>query len=69
MGAPLDRPVLITTSQDQSLSIELPSFATRCQSELGYQPMAAYRRLSPFDLAATPNLVSLHADPQDPLDP
>jgi len=69
MGAPLGRPVLITTSQDQSLSIELPSFATRCQSELGYQPMTAYRRLSPFDLAATPNLVSLHADPQDPLDP
>jgi DUF218 domain len=69
MGAPLDRPVLITTSQDQSLSIELPSFAQRNAAELGYQPMTAYRRLSPFDLAATPNLVSLHADPQDPLDP
>jgi len=69
MGAPLDRPVLITTSQDQSLSIELPSFAARNSAELGYQPMGAYKRLSPFDLAATPNLVSLHADPQDPLDP
>jgi hypothetical protein len=69
MGAPLDRPVLITTSRDQSLSIELPSFAQRNAAELGYQPMGAYRRLSPFDLAATPNLVSLHADPQDPLDP
>jgi hypothetical protein len=69
MGAPLGRPVLITTSQDQSLSIELPSFAARNAAELGYQPMGAYKRLSPFDLAATPNLVSLHADPQDPLDP
>ncbi|THD60693.1 YdcF family protein [Phenylobacterium sp.] len=69
MGAPLDRPVLITTSEDQSLSIELPAFAVRNTAELGYQPMTAYRRLSPFDLAATPNIVSLQADPQDPLDP
>jgi hypothetical protein len=69
MGAPLDRPVLIVTSQDQSRSIELPSFAQRNTAELGYQPMGAYKRLSPFDLAATPNIVSLQADPQDPLDP
>jgi hypothetical protein len=69
MGAPLGRPVLITTSRDQSLSIELPSFAARNTTELGYQPMTAYKRVSPFDLAATPNLVSLQADPQDPLDP
>ncbi|HEX3366622.1 YdcF family protein [Phenylobacterium sp.] len=69
MGAPLDRPVLITTSRDQSLSIELPSFAQRNAAELGYQPMTGYKRLSPFDLAAIPDLVSLHADPQDPLDP
>lgn len=69
MGAPLARPVLITTSQGQSLFIEASPFAARCQAELGYQPMTAYRRLSSFDLAATPNLVSLQADPQDPLDP
>ena len=69
MGAPLGKPVLITTSQDQSLFIETPAFATRCQAELGYQPMTAYRRLSPFDLTAAPNLASLQADPQDPLDP
>jgi hypothetical protein len=69
MGAPLSQPVLIVTSQDQSFSLELPSFAARNQAELGYLPMTAYKRLSPFDVTAVPNIVSLHADPQDPLDP
>ena len=69
MGAPMERPVLITTSQDQSFSLETPAFAARNKAELGYEPMTGYRRLSPFDVAATPNLVSLHADPSDPLDP
>ncbi len=69
MGAPASLPVLITTSQDQSFSIALPAFAARCQSELGYQPMTGYRRVSPFDLVATPNFVSLQTDPLDPLDP
>jgi hypothetical protein len=44
-------------------------FADRCARELGYQPVDILDRLSPFDLAARPNLISLHADPQDPLDP
>ncbi|MGZ3402439.1 MAG: YdcF family protein [Phenylobacterium sp.] len=69
MGAPMDRPVLITTSQDQSFSIESPAFATRNKAELGYEPMTAYKRLTPFDVSGVPNLVSLHADPSDPLDP
>ncbi len=68
-GAPMDRPMLITTSQDQSLSIELPSFAARNQAELGYVPVTGVKRLSPFDVSALPNLVSLHADMTDPLDP
>jgi hypothetical protein len=69
MGAPMDRPVLITTSQDQSFSIEAPSFATRNKAELGYEPMTGYRRLTPFDVSGVPSLLSLHADPSDPLDP
>ncbi|THD61545.1 YdcF family protein [Phenylobacterium sp.] len=68
-GAPMDRPMLVTTSQDQSRSIEAPSFAARNTAELGYAPLTAVRRLSPFDLAALPNIVSLHADLTDPLDP
>jgi hypothetical protein len=69
MGAPMGQPVLIATSQDQSFSIEAPSFAARNKAELGYEPMTGYRRLSPFDVSAIPNLTSLHADPSDPLDP
>ena len=69
MGAPMGQPVLITTSEDQSFSIEAPSFAARNKAELGYEPMTGYRRLSPFDVTAIPNLVSLHADSSDPLDP
>jgi hypothetical protein len=69
MGAPPATPILITSSGDQSLYIEGTAFAERCARELGYQPMTSLKRLSPFDLAGTANLVSLHADPQDPLDP
>ena len=69
MGAPADRPMLIVTSQDQSRYIGAKAFADRCQGELGYQPVSVGERLSPFDLAARPNLVSLHADLTDPLDP
>lgn len=69
MGAPAERPMLIVTSQDQSRYIEAKVFADRGQSELGYQPVSVGERLSPFDLAARPNLVSLHADLADPLDP
>ena len=68
-GAPLDRPMLITTSKDQSTSIELPSFATRNTAELGYVPVTQVKRLSPFDVSAMPNIVSLHYDMTDPLDP
>ena len=69
MGAPMTQPVLITTSQDQSFSIEAASFAARNKAELGYEPMTSYKRVSPFDVSGVPNLLSLHADPQDPLDP
>ena len=38
-------------------------------AELGYQPMTGLKRISPFELEGVANLTSLHADPQDPLDP
>ncbi|MEI7933254.1 MAG: YdcF family protein, partial [Alphaproteobacteria bacterium] len=68
-GAPMSRPVLVTTSQGQSASIEADAFRRRNEDELGYQPMTLVRRLNPNDLVMTPNIVSLHADPRDPLDP
>lgn len=68
-GAPMDRDVLIVTSKGQSSYIESKVFATRNQTELGYQPMTVGRRVSPFDLAMRPEIASLYADPTDPLDP
>jgi hypothetical protein len=68
-GAPMASPVLITTSRGQSASIESDTFRKRCEDELGYQPQTLVRRLSPNDLVMTPNVMSLHADPRDPLDP
>jgi hypothetical protein len=69
MGAPGGLPMLITTSQDQSGYIDGQAFAQRNTAELGYQPVTGLKRLSAFDLAGVANLTSLHADPQDPLDP
>jgi hypothetical protein len=69
LGAPLEKAMLITASEDSSQYIQSGEFRERCARELGYQPVDILNRLSPFDLAAGRNLMSLHADPQDPLDP
>jgi hypothetical protein len=69
LGAPAGKALLITTSGDQSRYIESAAFAQRNTAELGYQPVTGLKRVSPFDLAGVANLTSLHADPQDPLDP
>lgn len=68
-GAPQGLSVLVTTSQSQSAYIESSVFSVRCRDELGFQPMALLRRVSPFDLAMSLNIDSLHADSSDPLDP
>ncbi len=69
MGAPLEKAMVITASEDGSQYIQSREFADRCARELGYQPVDILDRLSPFDLVARPNLTSLHVDLQDPLDP
>jgi len=69
MGAPPEKAAVITASEDTSQYIESREFADRCARELGYQPVDILDRISPFDLRARPNLMSLHADSQDPLDP
>ncbi|MBS0333315.1 MAG: YdcF family protein [Proteobacteria bacterium] len=68
-GAPMNRPMLITTSRDQSAFIEAPLFAQRNQAELGYLPVTQVKRQTTFDVSTLPNIVSLHADMTDPLDP
>jgi len=68
-GIPFDRRALITTDVYQSRYIESPQFAERCRKELGYEPFESLHRISLFDLEWKPRLESLHADPEDPLDP
>lgn len=69
LGAPLDRPVLISTNAEQSSYIEGAVFAERNQRELGYQPGRVVTRLSPTELVFQPSPLSLRVDPADPLDP
>lgn len=68
-GLPAGRRALITTDVYQSRYIEAPLFAERCRKELGYVPFEGLKRISVFDLEWIPRPESLHADPEDPLDP
>jgi len=69
MRAPMDKPVVIIRQLGALDYILGEEFAVRCDQELGYQPMAQIAELSTFELTAQPNILSLHADPSDPLDP
>jgi len=68
-GAPLDRPILVTTTDYQSRYIEGQVFHDRCLRELGYLCFTDLKRLSLFDTELKLPLVSLHRDASDPLDP
>ncbi len=69
IGAPLDRPILVTTTDYQSRYIEGQVFHDRCLRELGYVCFSDFNRLSLFDTVMTLPRVSLHRDASDPLDP
>lgn len=69
LGAPTDKALLLTTSKSQSQYIESKRFQTRCENELGYQPVFIENRLSDFDLTMKINPMSHQLDPMDPLDP
>jgi hypothetical protein len=68
-GIPTDRPALITTQRYHLDSIASTAFDQRNDRELGYRPYVSTRRLSRFEVEWLPNVMSLHADPLDPLDP
>ncbi|MBL8140957.1 MAG: YdcF family protein [Acidobacteria bacterium] len=68
-GIPAERPALITTQQYHLDSIASAAFDERNERELGYRPYVSTRRLSRFEVEWLPNVMSLHADPLDPLDP
>ncbi len=67
---PIDKKVIITTSKSQvDYMLDLNTFTTRNQKELGYQPMDSLIKYSLYDIQAIPNVRSLHRDAIDPLDP
>ena len=68
-GIPADKPMVVTADMYQSKYMEGEIFTKRCLDELGYLPHKTVRRLSPFDLVLLPQIMSLHTDPIDPLDP
>lgn len=68
-GIPFDKDALIVTSESQSRYTEGPVFAERNLKELGYLPARIGARVSGFDLIFRPEILSLHRDALDPLDP
>jgi len=69
IGAPMDKQILLMKLDGLPEYIFTKDFSQRCTQELGYQPMIDIRDVSTFEISGLPNIVSLHADPQDPLDP
>lgn len=69
IGAPLARETVIICNPLQSAYIESPRFTDRNAAELGYQPGAVVRRISPTELVFRPSRTSERVDPRDPLDP
>lgn len=68
-GIPLDQKSLVVTNPSHSKYTDGETFKKRCQDELGYQPVNFHARLSPTTLEFTGNLVSLHQNSNQPLDP
>ncbi|MBY8823322.1 YdcF family protein [Sphingomonas colocasiae] len=71
-GAPMDKPLLVTTSVWQTQYIADPGkdgLAERSRRELGYPPYSDPRTISPVEASVMPDLRALHTDPNEPLDP
>lgn len=72
-GVPVDQPTIITSDTYQSIYIRAvdPSdiFGARCLDELGYLPWRSVVGLGEKDSCWLPSVASVHADPNDLLDP
>lgn len=69
IGAPFDRPYLVTTTDRQSQYIESEEFNTRFLAELGYVPYRFLERLNAHDVVLMPLRNAMRFNPEDPLDP
>ncbi len=61
--------MLVASDYAQLDMILNPAFDARCLRELRFLPYRSLRRLSPTQIEATPNDLSLQDDAMDPLDP
>ncbi|NSL87083.1 YdcF family protein [Chitinophaga sp. Mgbs1] len=68
-GMPTDKPMLCVSDALQLSYISSPVFIQRCMTELGYMPAKAITQEDLYFLSFKPQLISLHADARDPLDP
>ncbi len=71
VGAPLDKPVLVTSDIAQSfyISSHAAELDGRCQSDLGYLPYFDLKRVSANDSSYRPNPQSMQVTANDLLDP
>ena len=70
-GIPADKMALCTSTMDQIVYITDPKyrFKERNMLELGYLPYELFAKISSHDVEFKPQIISLHLDPLDPLDP
>ena len=66
---PNDKQAIVSTSSGHSEYVTGSTFHDRCLNELGYLPVIIGNRLSATEVEFLPLLISLDADPGDPLDP
>ncbi len=68
-GIPTNKPVLVVSAKSHIETITSSYFDARNMHELGYLPYLNMHKKGMHEAEYTPNIVSLHMDPGDPLDP
>jgi hypothetical protein len=68
-GFPMEKMCLFTTTKSQTDYVMNPLFDKRNENELGFLQFIGKNRISNHDIEFLPNILCLHMDPFDPLDP
>lgn len=72
VGAPMDRPFLVTSSPGHAAYVADAGeggLIVRSQRELGYVPYRDAKMVSSVDASVMPDVLALQLDPDEPLDP
>jgi hypothetical protein len=65
----MDKKILVVSDPLHIGTTAKEEFEVRCERELGYLPAKIVDRPTEYSLGMLPNIVSLHRDASDPLDP